>query len=120
LLVAAAGVAGECPVAAEREHYGLDHSEAAARVLSAWKFPDELCAAVAHLHTGDASNEPLTRAVRAGACLASRIPGSASHDPGDLGHERLTAAHVSPSDIAGLLETVEQRSATISDALSSK
>lgn len=50
-------------VAAERRVLGYDHAEVARLLLSAWKFPAQLTAAIAHHHTPSASPDPREAAV---------------------------------------------------------
>ncbi len=71
-LLALHGADGVALDAAELEAFGMGHSAAAARVLSAWRFPKTFVEAVA-VHHGDPSSSddgPIAQAVRVGDLLA--------------------------------------------------
>ena len=56
---------------AEQETYGMDHAEAASRVLRAWRFPDDFVVAISGHHDAlSPSAVPLARALHAGEALA--------------------------------------------------
>ena len=42
-------------VKAEEKHYGVNHAEAGMHLLRLWKFPDDLCNAIAEHHLADSS-----------------------------------------------------------------
>jgi HD-like signal output (HDOD) protein len=61
-------------VYAERRVLGLDHARAAARVLSAWRFPAEFSAAIEHHHDEPpTATTPLHKALVAGHALAGLL-----------------------------------------------
>lgn len=68
---------GEELVAAEREHYGLDHADAGRHTLELWHFPPNLTQAVAEHHQAD-STDMLARVINT-ACQLSleHIPNGA-------------------------------------------
>lgn len=59
----------------EREAFGIAHDTAAARVFSAWRFPDEFCAAVGNHHEPvSRSSHSWTRLLAAAESVAARLP----------------------------------------------
>jgi len=68
---------GEELVAAEREHYGLDHADAGRHTLTLWHFSPELIRAVAEHHDPD-STDLLSCIIRTACALSNEhIPGGA-------------------------------------------
>lgn len=75
----------------ERKGFGISHDEAAARVFTAWRFPDAFVAAVqAHHDALDRASTPWTRLLATAESVAARLPGMptwelASRDDGLAG-----------------------------------
>jgi len=115
-LVRQAVAAGRNPCDAEREAYGVDHAAAGAAVLRAWRFPEELCAAVASHHGPGAPKAPLERTLRAGRAVASRLPGTILHDPCDIAPDALLAARLTVEDGDALAQQAADETASLAAA----
>jgi putative nucleotidyltransferase with HDIG domain len=60
----------------EREVYGISHDEAAARVFSAWRFPDDFVEAVReHHHPLAPVSSPWVRLLATAESVSARLPG---------------------------------------------
>ena len=106
-------------VQAEREHFGLDHVSAAARVLTAWRFPSDIVDALARHHEPPAgATAPLERSLLAGEALArlalNEEPGAEGE--GEPAHvvtvedeaEALALARIEPDAVDGLVNQVRR------------
>jgi HD-like signal output (HDOD) protein len=94
-------------VEAERTRFGWAHDELAAHVLSLWKFPASLCAAVgAHHRAVPPTAEPLIRAVRAALVVVDDIPGIAPHPAPYSGLPQLTRGLLGEDALPGLVTQV--------------
>lgn len=68
---------------AERAAYGIDHAQAAARVLKAWRFADDFIEALANHHEDPSmARTPLARAIVGGEALARVAMASTEEQPG--------------------------------------
>jgi HD-like signal output (HDOD) protein len=91
-------------VEAERTRFGWAHDELAAHVLSLWKFPASLCAAVGGHHRAvPPTAEPLIRAVRAALIVVAEIPGIAPHPMPYAGLPELTRGRLGEDAMPGLV-----------------
>ena len=117
-MVGNALAAGESVSVAERRVYGLSHEDAAARVLSAWRFPDELCRAVA-AHHGDPSAAPsaLAKALIAGEALALRLPDAPPLEAAAVHHMALKVGRIDDDIIDNLVEQVAQGATELAASL---
>ncbi len=79
-LVAGAGRDGAQLDSAERARFGMGHDDAAAHVLSAWRFPPQFIEAIGTHHQDDAATEPLALATRAADLLADVASGTPAED----------------------------------------
>ena len=91
--------------------YGISHAEIGARVLSAWKFPEQMCTLIARHHERplpDAS--PLERTLHLARGLADRI---LSGEARGIGEDRVLAwvseGRLAAQDIPPLLERIQGR-----------
>jgi putative nucleotidyltransferase with HDIG domain len=92
-------------VRAERQTYGIDHPEAASRVLKAWHFPDDVVDSLANHHEPPSRiKTALSRALVAGEALA-RVAMIEGDD--DDGRAELTAAIVAEEADALALARIE-------------
>jgi putative nucleotidyltransferase with HDIG domain len=82
---------GDELVAAEREHYGLDHAEAGMHTLTLWHFPPKLIRAVAEHHQAD-STDTLARIIRTACQLSNEHIPNGAHIEGipPLLHEAMS------------------------------
>jgi putative nucleotidyltransferase with HDIG domain len=119
-MVGNALAAGESVSLAERRVYGLSHEDAAARVLAAWRFPDELCRAVA-AHHGDPTAAPsaLAKALIAGEALALRLPDAPAAEARAVHHMALRVGRIDDDVVDSLLEQVQQGAAELAASLMS-
>ena len=95
-------------IAAEREHYGLDHADAGGHTLTLWHFPPKLIQAVAEHHRDD-STDMLTRIIRTACQLSNEHIPNGAHIEGipPLLHEAMPGI-LTPelvSDFTSALET---------------
>lgn len=94
-------------VEAERARFGWAHDELAAKVLSIWRFPRSLCAAVgAHHRAVPPTAEPLVRAVRAALVVVAEIPGISPHPTPYAGLTELTRGRIGEAALPGLTAQV--------------
>lgn len=91
----------------EQREYGGTHASLCADVLAAWRFPDDLCLAIARQHDRPSiGGAPLTRALQGGLALAGVADGRLRrHDSVVVGG--LAAANVPPDDLPQLLARVQ-------------
>ena len=110
--------AGESVSVAERRVYGLSHEDAAARVLTAWRFPDELCRAVA-AHHGDPAAAPsaLAKALIAGEALALRLPDAPELEARAVHHMALRVGRIDDDVVDSLVEQVGQGASELAASL---
>lgn len=109
-ILAAHGTHGASLVEAERAQFGMDHAEAAAHVLTQWKFPAQIIEAVADHHGGGVT--PFTLAVRVGEALAIL---SVSDDPD--AEALLAEVGIDEAERTSLIELVTERTAEIVSSL---
>jgi HD-like signal output (HDOD) protein len=104
-------------VALEQQLWGIDHATAAARVLAAWWFPQELTRALAAHHGPLAeAGTPLARALIAGEALAACAEGDAA--PEDVA-EALSAANLDAEAVPALCERVRAEADGLGNSLAS-
>jgi HD-like signal output (HDOD) protein len=106
--------------ALELAHYGGTHASLCADVLSAWHFPEELCAAIGRHHEQPSlGGAPLRRALQGGIALAALADRSADPaDPGDLAAgAALEAALVPSSERPSLVGQVRRQADELLSAL---
>jgi putative nucleotidyltransferase with HDIG domain len=101
----------------ERGRYGIDHAEAAARVLTAWRFPQPVTDAIAHHHQPARASSPLERALQ-GALAVVR----ASHpelDPVDDAEQQaaMDVSGLEDSLVRSIAEAAERDAAALAQAL---
>jgi HD-like signal output (HDOD) protein len=103
----------------EQPRYGGTHASLCAAVLSSWRFPDELCAAIARHHEQPSvGGAPLRRALQGGIALASLADRSA--DASDLAVAvALEAALVASRERASLVAQVRREADELLSALRS-
>jgi HD-like signal output (HDOD) protein len=108
---------GEPVHALELAHYGGTHASLCADVLSAWHFPEELCAAIGRHHEPPSvAAAPLRRALQGGIALASLADRSVGSS--DLGvGAALDAALVPHRDRAALVAQVRREADELVSAL---
>jgi HD-like signal output (HDOD) protein len=104
---------------AERSVFGMGHDDAAAHVLSAWRFPPAFIDAIAGHHAEGAPSSPLSAATRAGDIVA----GAVGLEPSDSEEQRLQVAALCAQELAAeewaaLLETTRDRTGEIIASLS--
>lgn len=88
---------GESLLDLEQQTYGGTHASLCAEVLTAWRFPADLCDAIGKHHERPArSAPPLRRALQGALALMCEYDDSAQRDAA------LTAAHVASDDIDSL------------------
>jgi HD-like signal output (HDOD) protein len=114
------GADGALLAAAERMHFGMGHDDAAAHVLSAWRFPPAFIDAIAGHHAEGPPTSPLSAATRAGDVVAAAID---FESPLDSEEQRaqvmeLCGQEVTAGEWATLLETTRERTAEIIASLS--
>ena len=110
--------AGEPVSVVERRVYGLSHEDAASRVLAAWRFPEELCRAVAS-HHGDPAAAPsaLAKTLIAGEALALRLPDAPEAEAKAVHHMALKAGRIDDDIVDNLVEQVAQGAAELAASL---
>ena len=109
--------AGAARIALEQELWGIDHASAAARVLAAWWFPQELTRALATHHGPlDEATTPLGRALMAAEALAACADGDATAD--EVG-EALSLANLDAGAVPALCERVRAETDGLASSLSS-
>jgi HD-like signal output (HDOD) protein len=109
------GMDGPGLLAAEVEAFGLGHDQAAAQVLTSWRFPAPFVSAAAHHHGTEPSNEPLIQVVRIGDLLAHL-----SACPDDLDAKRRVGAALgltSGLDVDALVDATIDRAGQIMASL---
>jgi HD-like signal output (HDOD) protein len=97
-ILTAASSSGNDLLESERESFGADHAELAARILQHWKIPPVIQEAVASHHVADCSHK-LAGAVRTG-CIAAEYMGF-----GKCGNHGLIASGELPAPVAQMIET---------------
>ena len=95
--------------------FGIDHGEAAAIVLEAWKLPDDIVTAVANHHRLMPSSGGLTRATVAGTLLAELAVGSDEPPPDRVMSILLEAVSITVQTLPGILATVRERAAPLQE-----
>ena len=84
---------------AEQETYGMDHADAAARVLRAWRFPDDFVVAIGGHHDPlPPSALPLARALHVGEALAVLADEDRSDELEDVEEARRVVEETGVSD----------------------
>jgi putative nucleotidyltransferase with HDIG domain len=109
---AASETRGTSLLEAERAAFGLDHTEAATRVLSAWRFPPEFVEAISDHHADvETVTSPLTRALVTGEALAALADHARCEDGRDAAEYEAVAVDVGgldPSEIEGVVAHVRR------------
>jgi len=104
-------------LAVEQQLWGIDHAEAASRVLAAWWFPQDLTRALAVHHAPPAeATTPLARALIAGEALAACAEGDTS--PEDVA-EALSLADLDAAALPPLCERVRAETDGLARSLAS-
>jgi putative nucleotidyltransferase with HDIG domain len=93
--------------------FGIDHCEAAAVVLKAWKLPTDIVTAVANHHNLTSASEPLTRATVAATLLAELAVGRDETPPQHVLSVLLQAASITEADLPGVVTAVRERAAKL-------
>jgi HD-like signal output (HDOD) protein len=114
------GADGALLAAAERMAFGMGHDDAAAHVLSAWRFPPAFIDAIAGHHAEGAPTSPLSAATRAGDAVAVAAEFDA---PGDTDEQRrqvelLCGQELELQEWSALLDTTRDRTTEIIASLS--
>ena len=106
---------------AEHETYGMDHAEAASRVLKAWRFPDDFVVAISGHHDPlSPSAVPLARALHAGEALAvlAGEEGSEAVEDVDEAARRVEQAGVSDVDSELFVGQIKKEAAALAVSFS--
>jgi putative nucleotidyltransferase with HDIG domain len=105
--------------AAEKAAYGMAHDEAAARVFSAWRFPETFIEAVADHHAHPATlTEPHTLLLAAAESVASRLVRSPGYEFEHGQNAGLRALHLDVTDALAIARQVEDDVAQLLHAFS--
>jgi HD-like signal output (HDOD) protein len=104
----------------EIDIYGIGHADAAARVLTAWKFPQHLCTLIARHHEPvlpDAT--PLERVLPTARALTHLALTDQPRDnpSNDLTLARLTQGRLAHPELDTLIERIHERAAALHEAL---
>jgi putative nucleotidyltransferase with HDIG domain len=106
--------------AAERAAYGMAHDEAAARVFSAWRFPETFIEAVADHHAHPATlTEPHALLLVAAEAVASRLVKSPGYELEHGQNTGLRALNLDVTDALAIARQVEDDVAQLLQAFSS-
>ena len=106
--------------AAEKAAYGLAHDEAAARVFSAWRFPETFIEAVADHHTHPATlAEPHALLLVAAEAVASRLVKTPAYELEHGQNTGLRALNLDVTDALAIARQVEDDVAQLLHAFSS-
>jgi putative nucleotidyltransferase with HDIG domain len=106
--------------AAEKAAYGLAHDEAAARVFSAWRFPDTFIEAVADHHAHPATlTEPHALLLVAAESVASRLVRTPGYELEHGQNTGLRALNLDVTDAVAIARQVEDDVAHLLHAFSS-
>jgi putative nucleotidyltransferase with HDIG domain len=106
--------------AAEKAAYGMAHDEAAARVFSAWRFPETFIEAVADHHAHPATlNEPHTLLLVAAEAVASRLVKTPGYELEHGQNAGLRALNLDVTDALAIARQVEDDVAQLLQAFSS-
>lgn len=98
----------------EHERFGIGHDEAASRVFSAWRFPDDFVVAVGSHHGEvDATANPFARLLTAAESVAARLPGSPWWELTRHRDTGLGAMGLTPVDATHLAKAVKEESAQL-------
>ncbi len=93
--------------------FGIDHCEAAAIVLKAWKLPEDIVTAVANHHKLMPTSGGITRATVAGSLLAELALGNDEPPSVRVMSTLLEAASITDQTLPGILATVRERAAPL-------
>lgn len=105
--------------AAERAAFGMAHDEAAARVFSAWRFPETFIEAVADHHAHPATlTEPHTMLLVAAESVASRLVKTPAHELEHGQNTGLRALNLDVTDALAIARQVEDDVAQLLNAFS--
>ena len=111
---------GRPPRAAERAAFGMAHDEAAARVFSAWRFPETFVEAVADHHAHPATlKEPHTLLLVAAESIASRLVRAPGQELEHGQNAGLRALNLDVTDALAIAGQVEDDVAQLLQAFSS-
>jgi len=112
-------VDAEAELADERHRYGVAHDELGARVLTAWHFPEHLCALIGRHHEAALPHAaPLDRALALARILADGLLLSELPGPSVLAQlSWLTEGRLGEPDVAGIVERIGDRSVALLDGL---
>ena len=106
-------------VRAERDRYGIGHDQLGAKVLTAWHFPDHICALIGRHHQQvlpDAA--PLERALHAARLMADHhLQGPGESQLHETQLSWLTLGRLGEMDLPPLLERMVERSAALLEGL---
>jgi putative nucleotidyltransferase with HDIG domain len=106
--------------AAEKAAYGLAHDEAAARVFSAWRFPETFIDAVADHHAHPATlTEPHALLLVAAEAVASRLVKTPAYELEHGQNTGLRALNLDVTDALAIARQVEDDMAQLLHAFSS-
>ena len=106
--------------AAEKAAYGMAHDEAAARVFSAWRFPETFIEAVADHHTHPATlTEPHALLLVAAESVASRLVKTPAYELEHGQNTGLRALNLDVTDALAIARQVEDDVAQLLHAFSS-
>jgi len=106
--------------AAEKAAYGMAHDEAAARVFSAWRFPETFIEAVADHHAHPATlTEPHALLLVAAEAVASRLVKTPSYELEHGQNTGLRALNLDVTDALAIARQVEDDVAQLLHAFSS-
>jgi HD-like signal output (HDOD) protein len=106
--------------AAEKAAFGMAHDEAAARVFSAWRFPETFIEAVGDHHAHPATlSEPHTLLLIAAEAVAGRIVKSPGADLEHGQNAGLRALNLDVTDALAIARQVEDDVAQLLQAFSS-
>jgi HD-like signal output (HDOD) protein len=106
-------------LAAEVGRYGISHDQLAARVLSAWHFPQHVCALIGRHHETVLSDATaLERALHAARVMSDLLLRGGPVEPAAVSRlVWLTEGRLTEPDLGGVLDRMSDRSGALLDGL---
>lgn len=86
----------------ERQVFGMDHPVAAARVLTAWRFPEALCTAIEVHHRAKSAFTPFAQLLVGASAVARHVRGDLDPAPKASHFAALEAAGIDDESLRGL------------------
>lgn len=111
--------AGGLPVPVqELQTYGDTSASLCSQVLRSWRFPYEMCDAIARRYDlSDRKGPPMVRALHGGLALAALAAAEDRATPGPAGQAALSAAGVKPDEVADLVDQVRAAAQQLAESL---